>query len=135
MTGELTMGGTTAAGLTAGRGRGPGGQPMAVLQPVGLCPVAGCGDRIDRSRLMCRRHWYLVPRELRGRVWATWRSGDGAQGAEHQEAVLMAIAACHEALARRDGPSALRKQAATRPGITARGRGRNPNFAAPEKFL
>jgi hypothetical protein len=84
---------------------------------------------------MCRRHWYLVPRELRAQVWATWRSGDGAQGAQHQEAVLMAIAACHEALARREGPSALRKRAAARPGDNSAWSGRNPNFAAPEKFL
>lgn len=103
MTGQLTIR-ETAAGLTAGRGRGPGGQPMAVLQPASRCPIGGCGDPIDRSRLMCRKHWYLVPRKLRDRVWATWRSGDGARRAEHQEAVLTAIAACQDALARGGRP-------------------------------
>ena len=64
---------------------------MAVLQPESRCPVAGGGGQIDPSRRMCRRHWYRVPRALRGRVWATWRSGEGALSAEHQEAVLAAI--------------------------------------------
>ncbi len=81
----------TAAGLTAGRGRGPGGQPMAVLLPAGRCPLAGCAEKIDPSRLMCRRHWYRVPKRLRDQVWATWRSGHGALSAAHQEAVLAAI--------------------------------------------
>lgn len=85
-------------GLTGGPGRGPGGQPMSVLQPDNRCPIAGCGALIDPSRLMCRRHWYLVPRRLRDRVWATWRGGEGALRREHQEAVLIAIAACQEAV-------------------------------------
>jgi hypothetical protein len=25
--------------------------------------------------LMCRRHWFLVPKALRDRVWATYRAG------------------------------------------------------------
>jgi hypothetical protein len=69
---------------------------MAALQPASSCPVIGCGEQIDPSRLMCRRHWYLVPRQLRDRVWATWLSGAGVLSTEHQEAVLMAIAACQE---------------------------------------
>jgi hypothetical protein len=66
---------------------------MAPLQPASRCPVTGCGNQIDPSRLMCRAHWYLVPKQLRDRVWATWRSGRGAQSAEHQRTVLTAIAA------------------------------------------
>jgi len=45
---------------------------------------------------MCRRDWYLVPRELRDQVWATWRSGQGAFTPEHQAAVLLAIRAVRE---------------------------------------
>jgi hypothetical protein len=43
---------------------------------------------------MCRRHWYVVPKQIRDRVWATWRSGQGALSKEHLEAVRMAITAC-----------------------------------------
>ncbi len=90
-----------AAGLTGGRGRGPGGQAVAALLPASRCPVAGCADRIDPSRLMCRRHWYQVPKAIRDRVWATWRSGAGALTAEHRDAVLAAIAACQRGKAQR----------------------------------
>lgn len=79
-----------------GRGRGPGGQLAGLALPVGRCPVSGCDDQIDPSRLMCRRHWYQVPKQLRDRVWATWRSGERAASPEHQDAVLVAIAACQE---------------------------------------
>lgn len=45
------------------------------LVPVGRCPIPGCGDRVDRTRLMCRHDWCLVPRQLRDRVGdlALWR--------------------------------------------------------------
>jgi hypothetical protein len=48
--------------LLGGRGRGPGGQPAGLPLPVGLCPVPGCGDQVDQTRLMCRRDWYQVPK-------------------------------------------------------------------------
>lgn len=86
----------TAQQLTAGRGRGPGARLVA-LPRAGRCPIAGCGEQIDPSRLMCRGHWYLVPKQIRDRVWATWRSGQGASSPEHQEAVRLAITACQVA--------------------------------------
>jgi len=79
--------------LPAGRGRGPGSKLTAV-QPAFRCPVSGCGEQIDPSRLMCRDHWYQVPRKLRDLVWATWRSGEGALSSEHLEAVRLAISTC-----------------------------------------
>jgi hypothetical protein len=79
--------------LLAGPGRGPGGEATGSGWPGGgQCPVPGCDEQIDRSRLMCRRDWYAIPRPLRDRVWATWRSGRDAHGADHQQAVRMAIA-------------------------------------------
>lgn len=90
-----------ASALLGGRGRGPGGQPTGLLLPTGLCPVPGCGDQIDPTRLMCRRDWYQVPKRLRDQVWRTWRSGQNASSREHQQAVLQAIAAAR--LAQRPG--------------------------------
>jgi len=89
----------TVTEIPGGCGRGPGGQ-LAALPRASRCPVPGCRARIDPSRLMCRGHWYLVAKPLRDRVWATWRSGQGALGREHQDAVLMAIDACQEAAAK-----------------------------------
>jgi hypothetical protein len=90
MISQLTAARTRAK--VGGRGRGPGGEP-AGLPSAGHCPVPGCAEPVDPARLMCRRHWYLVPRPLRNRVWATWRSGLAAASPEHQEAVRAAITA------------------------------------------
>jgi hypothetical protein len=87
---------TTVTSLTAGRGRGPGSHLMAVPQNTGRCPIPGCGDLIDMSRLMCRVHWYQVPKHLRDQVWATWQSGQRTDSLERQEAVRTAIATCQE---------------------------------------
>jgi hypothetical protein len=81
------------AALPRGRGRGPGGLPAGVLVSAARCPVPGCDETIDRTRLMCRRHWYRIPRRLRDRVWRTWRSGSAVASGAHQEAVLKAITA------------------------------------------
>ena len=83
--------------LPRGRGKGPGGPKTGLPLPTGRCPVPGCGEQIDPTRLMCRRDWYLVPKKWRDRVWATWRSGQAAASPEHQQAVLKAIAACRAA--------------------------------------
>jgi hypothetical protein len=82
-----------ASALLGGRGRGPGGQPTGLPLPTGLCPVPGCGDPIDQTRLMCRRDWYQVPKPLRDQVWRTWRSGQEANSREHELVVLQAITA------------------------------------------
>lgn len=84
----------TSASLPKGPGKGPGGQAQGLLPPPGRCPIPGCGDPIDATRLMCRRDWNLVPRQLRDQVWATWCSGHEAAGRDHQKAVLQAIAVC-----------------------------------------
>lgn len=65
-------------------GRGPGSH---------LCPGPGCQLHVSPDRLMCRGHWYAVPKPLRDLVWATWRSGVGAGTPEHTDAIRAAIAA------------------------------------------
>lgn len=95
MTSEATED-RTVRELTGGRGRGPGGQLTVSREHAPCCPIPGCGEQIDQSRLMCRRHWYQVPKQLRDQVWATWGSGQGALSREHQDAVLIAIATCQK---------------------------------------
>jgi hypothetical protein len=90
----------TVTELTAGRGRGPGGQLLSAAQPGGHCQVPRCDEQIDPSRLMCRGHWYRVPKQLCDRVWATWRSGRGTSSSERQSAVRLAVAASSD----RTGP-------------------------------
>jgi hypothetical protein len=79
--------------LPVGRGCGPGGQSFPSAGQSGRCAVPGCGQVIDGSRLMCRDDWYAVPKPIRDRVWATWRSRNGVATAEHQEAVRSAVLA------------------------------------------
>lgn len=71
----------------SGPGCGPGSH---------LCPAAGCRRQVSPDRLMCRPHWYRVPKPLRDAVWATWRSGAGVGTSAHAEAILAAIAAASE---------------------------------------
>jgi hypothetical protein len=85
--------------VTGGHGRGPRGRLATLYSGVQSCAIPGCARPIDPSRLMCRCHWYTVPKELRDRVWATWRSGQDAYSREHQDAVRQAISAVMAALA------------------------------------
>lgn len=39
------------------------------------CHASGCGAHVPPEMLMCRRHWFMVPMDIRGRVWATYQSG------------------------------------------------------------
>lgn len=88
--------GQNMARVPGGTGRGPRGKlgGLAGLARPSRCPVPDCHAQIDPSRLMCRSHWYLVPKQIRDRVWATWRSGQGAFSTEHLETVRIAITAC-----------------------------------------
>jgi len=71
----------------SGTGRGPGSH---------LCPAAGCHRHVSPDRLMCRPHWYQVPRPLRDAVWATWRCGAGTGTPEHTDAILAAVGAASQ---------------------------------------
>lgn len=62
------------------------------------CPIDGCGNRHSRSKLMCKEHWYKVPKELRDQVWSTYRN-DGVFSEEYMEARDAAIGAVEERLA------------------------------------
>ena len=35
------------------------------------CPIDGCPRERKSKQLMCRSHWYKVPKELRDKVWRT----------------------------------------------------------------
>jgi hypothetical protein len=73
-----------AVRVPRGTGNGPGSH---------LCPAAGCRQPVSPDRLMCRPHWYQVPKPLRDAVWVTWRSGTGAGTPAHTAAILAAISA------------------------------------------
>lgn len=39
------------------------------------CHAKGCTLKVPPERLMCKRHWFMVPRYLRDRIWATYQPG------------------------------------------------------------
>lgn len=45
------------------------------LTPEHRCHARGCTVATKPEMLMCRRHWFMVPKPLRDRVWATYRPG------------------------------------------------------------
>lgn len=54
------------------------------------CKARLCEARVDRDKLMCRRHWYMVPQPLRRRINAAWHEVQwwkGADGARYRAAV------------------------------------------------
>lgn len=64
------------------------------------CHATGCEVNVPPAMLMCKRHWYMVPRPLRDRVWRLYRPGqeiDKRPTREYLEAAEAAIAAVAEA--------------------------------------
>jgi hypothetical protein len=56
------------------------------------CPVDGCEERHPRSLMMCRDHWFAVPKPLRDEVWESYRH-EGVLSERYGEARDAAIAA------------------------------------------
>lgn len=40
-----------------------------------LCHALGCAVPVKPEMLMCRRHWFMVPKPIRDAVWAAYRPG------------------------------------------------------------
>ena len=64
------------------------------------CHAVGCKTTIPPEMLMCRRHWFMVPKTLRDRVWSTYRQGqcdDWNPSAEYCQAAKSAVIAVAKA--------------------------------------
>jgi hypothetical protein len=57
------------------------------------CRAVACAVEVEPHLLMCKRHWFMVPKPLRQRVWQTYRAGDYLDAAK---AAIAAIAAVEE---------------------------------------
>lgn len=38
------------------------------------CPVKGCSETHERSKLMCLGHWWSIPKPMRGDLWDAYRN-------------------------------------------------------------
>lgn len=66
------------------------------VAPAHECAARGCGRRVPANRLMCGPHWRKVPRQLRLRVWGTYRPGqelDHDLSPDYVHAVRLAVVA------------------------------------------
>lgn len=68
------------------------------------CPATGCTLNVAAHQLMCRIHWYMVPKALRDDVYAAWANGRGARSDAHQYVCDAAIAAVNDKIAERGQP-------------------------------
>lgn len=39
------------------------------------CHATGCSARVPPEMWGCRKHWYMVPKPIRDRIWRTYRVG------------------------------------------------------------
>jgi hypothetical protein len=65
------------------------------------CPAVGCALNVPARKLMCPRHWYMVPRTLRDAVWDAYRDA-GTGSPAHRAACVDAIGAVNAKLAAAD---------------------------------
>lgn len=66
------------------------------------CHATGCSVAVPPEMLMCKRHWFMLPKPLRDRVWRTYRRGqcdDWEISHDYAEAARRAV----EYVARREG--------------------------------
>lgn len=75
---------------------------MARIDSGRECRALGCGVVVPASFLMCRRHWYMVPKAIRDRVWAEYRSGQ-VEDLDFSDAWLLAATEAQLAVAVREG--------------------------------
>lgn len=39
------------------------------------CHATGCKTTVPPEMFMCKRHWFILPKRMRDRIWATYRAG------------------------------------------------------------
>ena len=55
------------------------------------CHWPGCGKAVPAAMWGCKPHWFALPKQLRDRIWATYRRGQEVTktpSAEYIEAAL-----------------------------------------------
>lgn len=69
-----------------------------------LCHAEGCTARVPRRMFMCRKHWFMVPMDMRGRLLAAYTPGqerlDGT--AWPSDEYLKIAVACVDAVAAKE---------------------------------
>jgi hypothetical protein len=40
------------------------------------CPKPGCTVSVPSSQFACKPHWFMLPQDIRSKIWRSWKSGD-----------------------------------------------------------
>lgn len=51
------------------------------------CHWPGCSKQVPPAMWGCKPHWYALPKDLRDRIWATYRTGQEVHGTPSREYV------------------------------------------------
>ena len=68
------------------------------------CPISGCEPVEDDTKLICRRHWAMVPKPLQRAVYRAYGNGRGLGSTALLRAQDAAIRAAEHQLAGREHP-------------------------------
>lgn len=58
---------------------------------IRICPIDGCERGLQQGHLMCGRHWFRVPRNLRADIWRLVATIEGLSSPEYGMAVRAAV--------------------------------------------
>jgi hypothetical protein len=61
------------------------------------CRVEGCSGTHAEDQLVCRKHWFQLPKDVRRRIWDLYRDGPAS---DHVEACHAAIESLNKRAAR-----------------------------------
>jgi hypothetical protein len=67
-----------------------------------LCHAVGCDSVVPPRMLMCRRHWFMVPKKLQDAVWDEYIPGQEVRKDPTNDYLTAAHAAI-EAVAKKEG--------------------------------
>lgn len=70
-----------------------------MARDVQYCAAPKCSAIVEPGKLMCKGHWFSLPKPLRDDVWRTWRAAQrNWRGRTNHEAQLANIRAYREAV-------------------------------------
>lgn len=66
------------------------------------CHATACKIPVPPEMFMCRKHWFSLPKELRNKIWKTYREGQCDDWNPSKEYCL-AAKECLEFIAKKEG--------------------------------
>lgn len=57
-----------------------------------ICHAHGCNVEVPPKMFMCRKHWFMLPADMRSQVWHCYREGQEVEGNPSREYVEIAKA-------------------------------------------